>query len=440
MSRADPVQRAGLAAAGSMIRLRALEIVREISEAFLTATQALEVYRLALQRLTPLVNASFASIFLRDAGDPSLLKLECAHNWPQASARYLAELRLRVGRGPTGRAVSERHVIEVENIFSDPAMREWWEPARELGFTALIALPLGAGDEAAGAISFYYDVTHRFTAEERHVLALFAAQLAAMTNRAHCFEQLNAAHEQLARARASFVEQIGGELLADVSRELQAPLTAILGHSALLADGTLGALAAEQAQVVTKIDRTARTVLQHIDDLVELTQVRLGRVPVASLETDAILLARHAAARAGTPPAGVRFDVVPEESRVTIVADAAKVVRILCHLLDHASRHTTRGSIELLVRRRTEPASGSWVEWEVRDSGIGSAEAARSVSFDASPQADGSPARLYGGAGAAMELCHRLAELLGGTIGTRSEPGDGSAVTLRLPLHPSPPA
>lgn len=81
------------------LRQRELEIAREIAHAFLTATQPLEVYRLALARVTPLVGASFSSVFLRDAADPDLLKLVCAQNWPQSSARFLSQLRIRVGRG-----------------------------------------------------------------------------------------------------------------------------------------------------------------------------------------------------------------------------------------------------------------------------------------------------------------------------------------------------
>ncbi|MEN8162184.1 MAG: hypothetical protein ABFS41_19090, partial [Myxococcota bacterium] len=65
-----------------------MEIASELAHAFLTATQALEVYRLALDRVTPLVGAQFSSVFLRDPGDRDLLKLSCAHNWPQSAAMF----------------------------------------------------------------------------------------------------------------------------------------------------------------------------------------------------------------------------------------------------------------------------------------------------------------------------------------------------------------
>src|SRR5690606_22467375 len=82
------------------LRQKELEVAREIAQAFLMATKPVEVYLLALARVTPLVGASFGSVFLRDEADPDLLKLACAQNWPQIAARFLGQMRIRVGRGP----------------------------------------------------------------------------------------------------------------------------------------------------------------------------------------------------------------------------------------------------------------------------------------------------------------------------------------------------
>lgn len=162
-------------------RERELDVAREVGRAMLAAATPVEVHRLALARLTPLVRASFSSVFQRDPVDASLLKLTCAHNWPQSSARYLSQLRLRVGRGPTGRAVAEAAPVEVPNVFDDEALRTWWEPAREIGFTSLISLPLKSGSEVTGALTFYFAAPRTFADDERRLLMLIADQLA-LTN------------------------------------------------------------------------------------------------------------------------------------------------------------------------------------------------------------------------------------------------------------------
>lgn len=162
-----------------------IQVAREIAESFLTASSSLEVYRRALARLTPLVGASFASVFLRDDEDPRLLRLACAQNWPQTSARFLSDIRVREGRGPTGRAVLRGESVEIEDVFADESLQEWWEPARELGFVSMTAHPLVTHERVFGALSFYFRERQRFDDEARPLLGVVAHQLAATAERAH---------------------------------------------------------------------------------------------------------------------------------------------------------------------------------------------------------------------------------------------------------------
>lgn len=141
-------------------------------------TNPLEVYRRVLARVTPQVGASFASVFLRDPGDPRLLRLLCAWNWPQAAARWLGEVRIMVGRGPTGRAVGRNRAVDVPDVFASEALREWWEPARELGFASMIALPLATDGRPFGAVSFYFGAPRAFTDADLEMLGGVARRLA----------------------------------------------------------------------------------------------------------------------------------------------------------------------------------------------------------------------------------------------------------------------
>lgn len=166
------------------LRRTELRVARDIADSFLTAAAPVEVYRLALARVTPLVDASFASVFLRDTEDPRLLRLECAQNWPQSAARYLGQLRIMEGRGPTGRAVGTGAPVEVADVFASQDMEDWWEPARELGFTSMISLPLKVEGEAFGAVSFYFREERSFSEDERALLGVVAHQLATTAERA----------------------------------------------------------------------------------------------------------------------------------------------------------------------------------------------------------------------------------------------------------------
>src|SRR5438552_10926754 len=108
---------------------RELIAVREIAQAFLTATRPVEVYQFALDRVGPLVGATLACVYLID-GESDLMRLAANFNWPEAYARFLDDMRVRLGFGPSGEAASERRIIEVPDLFADASLEDWQEVAR----------------------------------------------------------------------------------------------------------------------------------------------------------------------------------------------------------------------------------------------------------------------------------------------------------------------
>ena len=419
---------------------RELELRRDIAEAFFNAQTPVEVYRLALARVTPLVNASFASVFVRDALDPDLLKLVCANNWPQSSAKYLGQLRIRVGRGPTGRAVAEGRAVEAEDVFSDMSLRDWWEPARELGFASLASLPLESDGRAIGAVTFYYAEPHEFNDEERTLLALIAQQLSVTAERAGGQERLRRENEALTERLAELEAQIGSaesgqrmknEFLANISHELRTPLTSILGYTYLLLQGQSGPLPEQQAATLRKIDGSAAVLLHLINDLLALTELKLGRGELVIAQEDAVLLTRMAAELA--PESAVAFKLSIPDGQIPVRTDSGKVLKILENLITNAFKFTRAGEVELGVRRLV--ISGRpLIEWYVRDTGIGIPEENQAAIFDEFRQVDGSSTRLYGGTGLGLALSLRLAHLLGGELLVDSEMTRGSTFKLRVPI------
>jgi signal transduction histidine kinase len=429
--------------ARSSLRELELDVAREVTHAFITASSPLEVYRIALARLTPLVRASFSSVFERDPADPMLLKLACAHNWPQASARFLSQLRVRLGRGPTGRAVAESKPVESSDIFADPTLREWWDPAREIGFVSLISLPLRTDGEPTGALTFYFDAARTFDEDERHLLLLIADQLAVANRRA---EMIDAQRRELERLRAEnelLRQRVGAgeesrrmkdEFLSNISHELRTPLNAILGYANLLTGGQAGSVPDAQRAALNRIESSAHALLRLINDLLDLSQIKLGRMQPSHAPDDAVLLARRALDAAGTPPQEVQV-MLQGEGRVPLMVDGEMVVKILENLLTNAFKFTPRGTVTLTVRRVAGDGR-SVIEWIVTDTGIGISADEQDAIFDEFSQVDGSSTRLYGGTGLGLALSRGLARMLGGQITLQSEPGRGSRFVLALPEHP----
>ena len=427
--------------------LRELQAAREIAHAFLTAATPLEVYRLALERVSPLVGAAFGSVYLRDG--ETVLRLAASWNWPPAYAEFLGEMRVRVGAGPTGVAVAENRVVEVPDVFADPALGDWWEVARELGFAASVAMPLVLGGRPEGAITFYFRGPGALAAHDRHLLRLVADQLSATAFKAHLIDDLQRANALLrlqnveleARYReAEEARRLRGELLANVSHELRTPLTAILGYAFLLRDS--GALGPDAAGLVARIEDSGGELLRLIEDLLDLNSLALGRLAPRVETCDAVALLR-AAMSAIPAPGHLEVRVDAPDATVPVRTDGSQVVRILRHLISNAYKFTPEGRVRASVRmasgspwseeaRRTGDVRHS-VVWEVEDTGIGVDPGELERVFDEFRQLDGSATRRFGGTGIGLALSRQLARRLGGDITVRSGPGRGSLFSLVLP-------
>jgi signal transduction histidine kinase len=419
--------------------MRELMAVREVIHAFLTADRPEQVYQFALDRVSPLVGATFASVYLVD-GASELMRLGAAFNWPERFRPWLGEARVRLGFGPSGEAASERRTIEVPDVFADDDLEDWQEVASELGFRALIALPLQTGTRVLGAVTFYFADAESFSSEKRGLLRIVADQMAATAEKALLIDELrrsNAAlveaNEELERQYAAVLQarRLKDEFLANVSHELRTPLTAVLGYISIMQEGISGPLTDGRRTDLTHVKRASERLLDLIESLIELTTLKRGELDVFVEEIDPRKLLREAVASVAAPAPAVTIRVdEPTTVLPTIWSDRKKILRILVSLLGNAVKFTDRGEIVVGVSLANDR-----LVYRVQDSGIGIAPEIQQFVFDEFRQGDGSPTRRYGGSGLGLALARRLAQLLGGTIEMRSTLGAGSTFTIELPLE-----
>jgi signal transduction histidine kinase len=431
-------------------QVRELVAVREIVHAFLTADRPEDVYQFALDRVAPLVGANFASVYLTD-GASELMRLGAAWNWPEKYRPWLGELRVRLGFGPSGEAVSERRAIEVPDVFADPRLEDWQEVAQELGFRALVAMPLMAPRGVLGAVTFYFTEAAPLSNERRSLLRLVADQMAATAEKANLIDELRRTNAALQDANAELEKQylqvlearrLKDEFLANISHELRTPLTAVMGYLALLSEEISGPLNPDQRDDLSQVKHASDRLLELIDNLLELTQAKRGALPVHVEEFDVREPAEEVASAVGGRADGVVLRVDLPNFPMAMRSDRRKIAKVLAALLSNAYKFTEQGEVRLLVQ-----VTPGWVHYEVHDTGIGIPEAARELVFDEFRQMDGSATRRYGGSGLGLALARRLARLLGGDIEVRSEVGAGSSFIMELPLdldeppdEPAPPS
>jgi signal transduction histidine kinase len=187
-----------------------------------------------------------------------------------------------------------------------------------------------------------------------------------------------------------------------------------------------------QRNTVLRIERSARVLLALINDLLELSEIRVGRAELNNAPDDAVRLARRALDEAGAVPPAVRVTLDADPDRIPLMVDGEKVVKILENLLSNAYKFTERGTVTLSVRAARDDGVPV-AEWIVSDTGIGIPADGQEAIFDAFRQMDGSSTRLHGGTGLGLTLCRALSRMLGGTLTVRSEPGRGAQFRLVVP-------
>jgi PAS domain S-box-containing protein len=242
-------------------------------------------------------------------------------------------------------------------------------------------------------------------------------------------ELLRRQHIALEQASA-----LKSQFLANMSHEFRTPLNAILGYTHMLLHGVSGRVSDAQRKSLSRIDSNSRHLLALINDILDITRIEAGRMPL-NLTTFAVPdLVNEVMSE---------LEPIIKRSNLTVSAkvqgrvpklksDRQKVKQIVLNLLSNALKFTPAGSVTI---SGSYDARSRMVLIAVRDTGMGIRGDDQMKVFEDFRQLDGSPARGYGGTGLGLSICRRLSQMLGGTIELRSEVGRGSTFTLLLPAR-----
>ena len=417
---------------------RQLLAAREITHAFLTANRPEDVYRLALERVTPLAGAAFASVYLVERGS-DLLRLAASHDWPEQWRPWLGQMSVRVGRGPTGEAVAERRVVEIADVLSAEHRDEWREIATEVGFRSLVAIPLATGHVTLGALTFYFTHTDPLTDARRELLRSVADQMAVTAEKSALITELSRANAalrevntELESRNAALVEarRVRDEFLTTITHELRTPLTAVIGYVSLLEEGINGPLTVEQRRDLAQVRRASDRLLSLVDDMLELATLKRSEAEPQRTEADPRALLQEAIDAIPAARRSVLLVVdVPAGEMASVSTDQRRAVRVLAALLDNSFKFTTQGEVRVSVR-----IEGNTLIYEISDTGAGIPEALHQAVFEEFRQADGTVTRRHGGAGLGLALARMLARLLGGDVTILESSQEGTSVRFTIPM------
>jgi PAS domain S-box-containing protein len=243
-----------------------------------------------------------------------------------------------------------------------------------------------------------------------------------------------------ARARAEEASRAKADLIAMISHDVRAPLSAMMTAIALLGKSSP---TPQQLKYLRVLESSTTHALALVDNVLDLSRLESGRAPLREREFDVRKLveevaeaARAAAVKKPDLAITARVDGdVPER----LIGDRPKLAQVLANLTMNAVKFTASGFVTLVVGLRETAARSVTIEVVVSDSGIGIPAERLPHIYDEFTQASDDIAEKYGGTGLGLAISRRLLQLYGAELNVASTVGQGSTfsfvVTLRQPGH-----
>ena len=225
------------------------------------------------------------------------------------------------------------------------------------------------------------------------------------------------------KEKAEESDRLKTAFLNNISHEIRTPFNSILGLLSILQDDDVSI--SERDNFTEIINQNARRLINSIDEIVEISLIQAGQIEFASSETniDNLIEELRTQFLAYSKSKKLEFFIINKltKHQSKFSTDTIKLKTILSHLIGNAFKFTQCGSVELVICKKDE-----YLEFAVKDTGIGIPQNKLEVIFDRFMQTDVSVTREFQGLGLGLTIAKSYVKMLGGKIRVESELGKGS--------------
>jgi signal transduction histidine kinase len=240
-----------------------------------------------------------------------------------------------------------------------------------------------------------------------------------------------ARHEaETARAAAEQANEVKSRFLANMSHELRTPLNAILNFTAFVADGVMGPVNEEQADVLNQAIGSSKHLLSLINDVLDITKIEAGMMDlfVQDIDMNATLAASVSVAKGLVKDKSLHLITEIEDNLPLTYGDRRRVRQVFLNLISNAIKFTHQGHVSIRAYRKD-----AGVEIVVEDTGIGIAPEDQHLVFETFRQVNKHDIEVAG-TGLGLPISKHFVELHGGRMWFTSADGLGTIFYVYLPV------
>jgi signal transduction histidine kinase len=338
-------------------RTRELSALYDVTTTINQSLQLEPVLREVIKKITGIFGFDATRIVLFD---PAMKELHVRASYESRPGLWRQVAITERGHGITGRVAETGQAMIFEDIHNDPRYLQLSQTksAEKGGLHFLAVFPIMAKASRLGTLHCVGQHPRRLGDNEIRLLTSMADQIGVAVENANLFASVSDKSMALEKVNLQLQDasRIKSEFMAAMSHELRTPLNVIMGNVELMADRFFGDVTESQKKSLEQITHHAQVLLKLINNVLTLTKIEGGKMPVASntVEVDEVIANvkgyTEQLSRNGRPQ--ILWKVEPNLPSIT--TDALKLEEILQNLIGNAHKFTPGGSIEIRVRNLKE--------------------------------------------------------------------------------------